>query len=150
MGPKFENRLFLAFRFILGGVFIWASLDKIMDPQGFVRIIENYRLLPLAFVRPFGLVLPWVELLCGINLISGHLIKGSAMIINFLVVIFLIAIGVNMYRGLDIYCGCFSTSGEASNKLYLNLIRDGLLLPIGIWIFYFRLKQEKIRVLSHI
>ncbi len=148
MTLKSEHRFYMVCRLILGSIFIWASWDKIFDPQGFVRIIENYRLLPSLLIQPFALVLPWVEMLSGITLISGYLIKGSAMIINVLTTIFIIAIGINMFRGLDIHCGCFSNSGEASGKLYSYLIRDGLLLATGIWIYYYRLKQERIRALS--
>jgi uncharacterized membrane protein YphA (DoxX/SURF4 family) len=143
-----EQRFYMACRFVLGSIFIWASWDKIFDPQGFVRIIENYRLLPSLLIQPVALVLPWVEMFSGITLISGYLIKGSAMIINILTTIFIIAIGINMFRGLNIHCGCFSNSGEASGKLYLYLIRDGLLLATGIWIYYYRIKQERIRALS--
>jgi uncharacterized membrane protein YphA (DoxX/SURF4 family) len=148
MNLKFENRLYVALRLALGSLFIWASWDKILDPQGFVRIIENYRLLPPVLIQPFALILPWVELVSGITLISGRLVKGSAMIINILVMIFIFAIGISMFRGLDIHCGCFSTSGEVSGKLYSSLIRDGLILIAGIWIYWYRLKQERIRALS--
>jgi putative oxidoreductase len=70
------------------------------------------------------------------------------MIVNFLVALFMTAIAINMFRGLDIQCGCFSTSGEASGKMAGYLIRDGFLLLIGIWIYYYRLRQEKRVLLS--
>ena len=147
MTLKFENRLFVALRFILGLIFIWAGWGKVLDPRGFVQIIENYKLLPPFLIDPFALILPWVEILSGIALVSGHLIKGSAMIINILMLVFIFAIGISMFRGLDIHCGCFSTSGEAAGKLYRYLIRDGLLLTIGIWIYYYRLKQDRKHVI---
>ena len=51
---------FLA-RLLLGGIFIYASIDKIAFPGDFARIIENYGLLPSFVVKPFAILLPWLE-----------------------------------------------------------------------------------------
>jgi len=37
-------------RLILGGLFIYASLDKIAQPAQFARAIESYQLLPLSLL----------------------------------------------------------------------------------------------------
>ncbi len=150
INPGLENRLYLFFRIILGGTFIAASCGKILDPEGFVRIVENYRILPAIFINPFALILPWLELLCGIFLIAGYLIKGSVMTINLMVVIFTVAISANMIRGVDITCGCFSTTMTVSKQMLGYLIRDVVLFCMGIWIFYHRIKQEKVAALSRV
>jgi len=148
--PRLENHVYLFFRIILGGVFIYASYGKILDPEGFARIVLNYRILPDIFINPFALVLPWIELFCGVLLIAGYLIKGSVSTINLMVLAFTVAISVSMIRGVDITCGCFSTTQAVSKQVFSYLIRDVILLCIGIWIFYHRVKQEKISALSSV
>jgi uncharacterized membrane protein YphA (DoxX/SURF4 family) len=148
--PRLENHLYLLFRVILGGTFIFASYSKILDPEGFARIVSNYRILPEIFINPFALVLPWIELFCGILLIGGYLIKGSVSTINLMMLVFTVAISVNMIRGVDITCGCFSTTLTASKQAFSYLIRDIILLCMGVWIFYHRVKREKISALSRV
>ena len=58
-------------RFILGAVFIYASLDKIADPVAFSTNIDNYHISPLAINNLAALILPWVELIIGLSLITG-------------------------------------------------------------------------------
>jgi uncharacterized membrane protein YphA (DoxX/SURF4 family) len=150
MPPKMEYYTYVLFRFILGGIFIWASLDKIADPVGFAEVVKNYKILPLFFVHPFALMLPWVELLCGVTLLTGHLVKGSAMLLDLLMVVFILSISINIIRGVDISCGCFSNSLVASKNMVQYLIRDIFCLFVGVWIFYYRIKQEKISDLKAI
>jgi putative oxidoreductase len=57
--------------------------------------------------------------------------SGGLMILNASLLVFLIAIGISWWRGIDIRCGCFGHSDATSN--YRDLIlRDLLLLAAGI------------------
>ena len=127
---------------MLGIVFVWASWNKILDPEGFARIIQNYRILPPVLVNPIALMLPWIEAVCGLLLITGYLVKGSALIVDILLIIFMLAFIINLYRGVDIGCGCFTLSLQATKGSYLYLIRDLLILCTGLWIFYYRMKTD--------
>ena len=62
-------------RFIVGGVFIVASYDKILDPGNFARKISNYHVIPLGLENAIAIILPWVELFIGIGLIGSVLSK---------------------------------------------------------------------------
>ncbi|MFO7964162.1 MAG: MauE/DoxX family redox-associated membrane protein [Desulfobacterales bacterium] len=139
---RLENRIYLISRLILGVIFILAGFPKLMDPEGFARIIENYKILPALLVNPFALILPWVEMFCGIFLISGHLVKGSIVMVNLMMAMFIVALLLNIVRGVDITCGCFTTSMAASKHAFGDLIRDLLLISMGIWIMIYRVKQE--------
>ena len=64
---KYDKYTLIAYlRFLIGGYFIYASLDKIMDPYSFARIIESYHFsssIGLSFLDTFlALILPWLEL----------------------------------------------------------------------------------------
>jgi len=138
-----EKRLFFILRVILGVIFIWAGLNKILDPESFARIIYNYRILPSILVNPVAIVLPWVEVVCGLLLVSGHLVKGSALIIDILMIIFILAFITNVYRGIDIGCGCFSLALQTTRQLRIDLVRDVLLLCAGLWILYYKIRADQ-------
>jgi len=134
--PKVLRMLHLLVRTGLGVVFIWASWDKILYPDKFAVIIANYDILPEAAINLAALVLPWVEMVCGILLLVGRMVPGATFIINTLLFIFILAAGFNLYRGLDVTCGCFSVAPDAGGQTRLNLIRNCFLLAAGIWLFF--------------
>ena len=68
----------------LGLVFLWASWDKIGHPAEFASIIDNYRILPAAAVNPVAVMLPWVEFICALLLLSGRLVPGAVLTIDLL------------------------------------------------------------------
>lgn len=127
----------------LGGVFIWASWSKILDPESFARIIQNYQILPPVLVNPVAILLPWIEALCGIFLLCGYFVKGSALIVGVLLIVFGLVMSFNIYRGIDVACGCFSVSSAGETMTWLKVIRDLPLLAAGLWIFYYRLKIDR-------
>jgi uncharacterized membrane protein YphA (DoxX/SURF4 family) len=125
----------------LGVIFVAAALPKIVDPPSFAHMIYNYKLMPWAVIKPMALLMPWVELLCGLALILG-IWKGTARtIIAALLLTFIIAISINLLRGNAIDCGCFDVS--AANKtteerfadMRFVILRDiGMLLMVAqLW-----------------
>jgi uncharacterized membrane protein YphA (DoxX/SURF4 family) len=128
-----------AFRIGLGLLFVWASWEKIADPAAFARVVGNYRILPAAWVNPTAVILPWVEAVCGVSLVTGVLVRGSLLLFNGLMAVFTAALVVNAFRGIDVDCGCFSTAVKAGKGNYLeNIFRDLVLLGIGLWILWVR------------
>jgi len=119
--------LSLLCRLVVGGVFIWASLDKLAHPAEFARAIHHYRLVPYAVLHPLALLLPAVELVAGAALVAGWQRRGAALVCGGMLVVFLVAIASALARGLDISCGCFNTDGGHAVGLDL-LWRDALLL----------------------
>jgi uncharacterized membrane protein YphA (DoxX/SURF4 family) len=98
-------------RLILGVVFIYASLEKIQNPAGFAQAIYNYRMVPEALINIMAIVLPWLELICGILIIVGVFVRGSALLIGAMLAVFIVALSSAILRGLDISCGCFTLEG---------------------------------------
>ncbi|MCG7854103.1 MAG: DoxX family membrane protein [Methanosarcinaceae archaeon] len=118
-------------RVIVGGTFIIASLDKIARPELFMKIVQNYRILPQEVVPLFSFVLPWVELVLGIFLLVGLFIRGSAMVAAFLLALFISAIFIKAAQGSISECGCFSvTPGNAKLSASILLFRDFALLAL--------------------
>jgi uncharacterized membrane protein YphA (DoxX/SURF4 family) len=121
----------------MGLIFIYAGIGKIISPLDFAQLIDNYRILPTFFVKPLAVTLPWIELICGLSLISGYLAKGGMLLIDFLMIIFIIAFTANLFRGIDIACGCFSLTLMTHRGTYFYLARDLLILAVGLWLLIY-------------
>jgi rhodanese-related sulfurtransferase/uncharacterized membrane protein YphA (DoxX/SURF4 family) len=139
--------LFLLFRLFLGGIFVYASYDKIFHPVPFAEIVYNYQILPDPLVNLSALLLPWIELLVGLSLILGVWLPGALLICNLLLLVFFSTLVFNLARGLDIDCGCFTTAiGYASGgQMLWYLFRDGFFLLVGSFLFlsFFFLKSSR-------
>jgi len=124
--------LFSSGRILLGGIFVWASWDKIIDPAAFAQAIANYQIVPSATGNLAALILPWVELVCGGCLILNRWTQGSAFIAAALMVVFIGALAYNIFRGVDVNCGCFTLDEEAPGNMWLYLARDAIFLVVAI------------------
>jgi uncharacterized membrane protein YphA (DoxX/SURF4 family) len=124
--------LLLAFRLALAAVFIYAAVQKIGRPLAFADEINNYGV--VGYGTPLYLmavVLPWLELLCGISLAAGVFIRGSALILLVLNAMFLVIIAkrtigfVNAGTPfLKVYfdCGC----GFGATYAWKKLLEDSV------------------------
>jgi len=112
---------------LIGGLFIYAGAVKIIDPVEFARDIDNYKMLPWQPSVWLALYLPWLEIFCGLALITRVFFRGGLFIITALMSLFIIASIAAKTRGLDVSCGCF---GHASKYLNFSwhLALDFLLL----------------------
>jgi len=107
---------------LVGGVFIFAGLTKIvgfqpfhwLDPMEFARDIDNYKMLPWTISVGLALYLPWLEVICGLALIFRRWYSGALAILFALLLVFIGASIVAKTRGIDVSCGCF---GHLSNQL---------------------------------
>lgn len=132
-------------RVILGCVFIYASLDKIVHPELFAEAVYNYQLSPEAAVNLVALWLPWLELLSGSLLVLGVWVHGSSFILSGLMLIFLASLGINLARGLDIHCGCFTSQGSDPMTV-LSLFRDSLFLFFALYLFWlYQIKRVPVK-----
>src|ERR1051326_5667029 len=64
-------RLTIRVQLALGVFFVAAALPKIVDPPSFAHMVYNYRIVPGAAINLMAIVMPWIELLCGLALILG-------------------------------------------------------------------------------
>lgn len=134
----------IALRLIIGGIFVYASIDKISNPGEFAKAVKNYDMLPLNLVNIMAILIPMVELVAGLMLIFGIYVKGSAASISILLVVFLIALTQALVRGLDINCGCFSLDTTSSKSdIVIRIVEDIFLLMGSLVItFFYKTKSE--------
>lgn len=126
-------KLLTILRLGLGLLFIGASFYKIIDPGSFAHQIYNYKLLPAWAVNPAALVLPWLQLLCGLGLVLNRFTKGASALILLMMLSFQAALASALLRGLNITCGCFKAGGSAAT--WLTFARDFLILIIATFVF---------------
>lgn len=123
-------------RLILGGLFIYASVDKILYPAEFAEAVRNYQILPLVLVNFVAITLPWVELIAGLMLLNGFRTQAANAVIFLLVCVFTVGVIQAMIRGIDINCGCFSVEGGREVGTAM-LLEEGILLLMSLGIFFF-------------
>jgi len=135
--------LLRALALLVGGVFVYASFDKIAHPADFARIVYHYQLIgPNQHVGPLpanllAVTLPWVELLLGILLIAGAWRREAALLAATLLVVFVGAVAAALVRGIDLEnCGCFSVSGAGRAAGIRLILSDLGLLVAALWLLF--------------
>ncbi|MCF7796876.1 MAG: DoxX family membrane protein [Lentisphaeria bacterium] len=123
-------------RILLGGLFIYASLDSLWRPALFTRAIYNYHLLPDIFLHPAAILLPWVEMITGIMLIANIFPRTNAGIQAVLLMVFTIAVSIAVARGLDINCGCFSLDENGTRTTVWKIGENLLMIVLAVVVFY--------------
>ena len=121
---KIPKTLVLCFRLILAISFITAACGKLVDIERYsVDAVYFFVILPMFLARPFGLALPFIELLCGLGLLFGVLTRLSALGIGLLSLSFFIAKTIVFLHGRSVNCGCFGAFGDtlASVTVFLDL-----------------------------
>jgi putative oxidoreductase len=104
-------RLHLLLRLLLGGFFVYASLDKIASPAAFAKIIYQWQIGGPVAANLVAVTLPWIELVAGLLLIAGVWRREAALVIALLLVVFLVAAASVLARGIDVEnCGCVSVA----------------------------------------
>lgn len=108
MKVAFELDLRTGIRWFLGVLLVWAALGKIANPIEFHGELTAYQLpWPAELTRLSAIMVPWLELLCGILIIAGTVRRAAALWALVLFAIFVLATGQAWARGLQISCGCF-------------------------------------------
>jgi uncharacterized membrane protein YphA (DoxX/SURF4 family) len=138
----FHPVIILAARLVLGSVFVIAGVEKVVNPNAFAKAINNYQMLPFAALNVMALILPWLEVLTGVFLIFGIRLRASSALIASMLVVFLIAIGSAMARGLSIECGCYSQGGGGEIVGWKKVFEDVGLLVLAVQIFWAATKSD--------
>jgi uncharacterized membrane protein YphA (DoxX/SURF4 family) len=130
---------------ILGAVFVYASVDKILHPAEFARIVYHYQIIgpsqriPPLVPNAFALVLPWIELVTGLLLIAGIWRREAAGVAAALLAAFVGAVSVALARGIDLKnCGCFSVTSEGRAAGAALIAGDTVLLAIALYLAFAR------------
>ncbi len=119
---------------IVGGIFVYAGVSKVLDPAQFANDIDNYKTLPWFVSVRLAFYLPWLEIFCGLAVIFRFFYRGGLSILTALLAVFIGATVAAKMRGLDITCGCFghaSKNWNFSTHLVLDLAIFAAILALS-------------------
>lgn len=135
-----KQRLYTIINLIIAAVFLVAGIQKLIDPDNFVVLIDSYGLLWEPFLLPVAIMLPVIEIVCGVGMVFRK--KWAVLGIAALTLMFIAILTYGIWIGLDVDCGCFGV-GDPEYKAYSGLqsalIKDlVLLMGVGYLIVFNR------------
>jgi uncharacterized membrane protein YphA (DoxX/SURF4 family) len=131
--------LVVAARALLGGLLIYLGLIKALHPVDFLKVLRQYELIQSHFLlNTIASTLPWFEIFCGLLLVSGVAVRGTAllailMLVPFSAAVLHRALAIREAKGLALCairfdCGCGTGEVAICNKLVENGFAIGLAL----------------------
>jgi uncharacterized membrane protein YphA (DoxX/SURF4 family) len=138
---KILDLLTVLARWYLGGLFIYMGMSKALHPVAFLELVHQYQLTESAFVLNFiAAALPWFEVFCGVLLIVGVAVRGSAlllvlMLVPFTIVVLRRALAIHTLQNIPLCavkfdCGCGNGEQWICQKIPENC---GLIL-LAVWL----------------
>ena len=128
-------------RCCLGALFIYMGLNKALDPVAFLKLLRQYDLTQTApLLNSIAAALPWFEIFCGLLLLLGIAVRGTALTLLLLLVPFTALV---LHRALELHsalgipfcavkfdCGC----GEGAVFICRKLAENVLLMLMAGWL----------------
>ncbi|GAG25515.1 unnamed protein product, partial [marine sediment metagenome] len=114
------------------------------------KIVYGYNLFPEIFINLIAIIIPFLELITGLALIIGFYPRSAAIVINGLLLAFIAVLAINLIRGHEFDCGCFSAgqSGYSSSPK-VTLLRDIIYFILGLQVILFSgIRKMSIKRLS--
>jgi thiol-disulfide isomerase/thioredoxin len=96
----------LTLRFALSVIFGMAGVAKLLDLRGTREAVTNFGV-PPRFAKAVAFMLPLTEIGIALGLLLAKSARQSALAASALLMIFVVAIGVNLLRGRAPECHCF-------------------------------------------
>lgn len=118
-----EPSIGLLIRFALGTMFLAAGASKLSDLGEFADAIKHYRVIPGATAGAAARAVSVTEVVLGTVLIAGLAIPYASLGGSVLLVVFALAMAVNLFRGRQIPCGCKRESEPIQIK---HIVRNAL------------------------
>lgn len=93
--------------------FLPAALGKVVHQRDFVQGTIDYRVLPTRVATYVAFTLPWIELGLALSLLGGVALPLTGALTAVLLLCFIAAVTVNLYRGRRVTCNCYGIAGTA-------------------------------------
>ena len=142
----------VAGRWLLGAIFIYMGLNKSLHPDAFLKLLRQYDLTHTSLVlNSIAAALPWFEVFCGLLLLAGIAVRGTALTLLFMLIPFT---GVVLHRALLLQaaqnipfcavkfdCGC----GTGEEFICRKLLENSLLILLSAWLLAGKGRQLSLR-----
>jgi uncharacterized membrane protein YphA (DoxX/SURF4 family) len=128
-------------RWLLGATFLYLGLNKALHPVEFLKLMRQYDMVDnWLLLNLIAAALPWFETFCGLLLLFGVAVRGTAlvlilMLVPFAVLVFRRALAVQSalaipFCAVKFDCGCGTGEVFICRKLMENL----LFILFSLWL----------------
>jgi uncharacterized membrane protein YphA (DoxX/SURF4 family)/thiol-disulfide isomerase/thioredoxin len=118
-------------RAVMGVTFLISGAAKLRSGPAFTHAVADYRILPPPLVQPVAFALPAAELALAAALLSGWHVREAAFASILLLLVFAVAVAVNLRRDRRIPCFCFGASGDDTIG-WSTFARQALLMVMAL------------------
>lgn len=139
-------------RWLVGAAFLYMGLNKALHAVEFLKLLRQYDLTQNSLLlNSVAAALPWFEVFCGLLLLAGVAVRGTALV---LLVMLMPFTWVVLYRALQLEaaqnipfcavkfdCGCGTGEEFVCRKLLENI----LLILLAGWVLAGRGRQLSLR-----
>ncbi len=146
------DRFSLLARWLLGAAFLYLGLNKALHPVEFLKLMRQYDLTQdPGLLNSVAAALPWFEAFCGLLLLAGVAVRGTALTLAALLVPFTLLV---LHRALllettqnipfcaiNFDCGC----GAGKEFICRKLLENFVLFALSIWLLAGRGRQFSLR-----
>ena len=130
-------------RLFLGCVYVYMGLSKALHPVDFLKLLRQYDLVgSYLLLNTIASALPWFEIVCGLLLIGGIAVRGTALISILMLIPFTWAVidrAIKLHLAQSIpFCAVKFDCGCGGGEVYIChkiLENTGLVLLSGYLLF---------------
>ena len=128
-------------RWALGVLFVYMGLNKALHPVDFLKLVQQYDLVDnYVLLNVVAACLPWFEVFCGLLLIAGVAVRGTAllmaaMLVPFTVLVLKRALGIAEADGLT-FCAVKFDCGCGAGEVFIcrKLLENSLQFVLTLWL----------------
>jgi uncharacterized membrane protein YphA (DoxX/SURF4 family) len=128
-------------RWLLGAAFLYLGLNKALHPVDFLKLVQQYDLTQNApLLNSIAAGLPWFEVFCGLLLLAGVAVRGTAltlllMLVSFTILVWHQALLLQAAQAIPFCavkfdCGC----GTGEEFICHKLLENFLLILLSGWL----------------
>ncbi len=110
--------LVLSARVLLAGTLLAAGWPKAHEPGAFIRDLWNFHLLPEMWAYWIAALLPYLEIVAGLSILTGLQRRGAHLLVGVLLPVFFFFHAAAWARGLNVACGCFGSTPSEGTPLH--------------------------------
>jgi len=122
--------LLLVGQIALAAIFLAAGYFKLREPWlQFAVSLSSFKILPDEWLEPVAKTLPWAEVALGVAILSGILLRWTALLSSLILTVFLSVLTRSYLLGIHADCGCFGSGEPLGPK---TLARDSTMLVLAL------------------